>query len=1257
MSVCGRRAVGGRSLTLVGLFLLLVFCGYMAVFESYLVSVGGRFSELSEDTFETLAAVGLGRAAIDHHGAALSIGARDVVERWHVDPDSLHELRTGWSAASGVPHAVALFVVGTPEEALRLVMPYMEMRRRGANSTVLTFLCAAGPRTSEISAVLDIFGVIPDVSVELDLTDEQNVVAVNARARPMPATEFARAIAVMESIMARTSPSVVVVDGVRQIAFAASVAAFYRKIKVVASAMGLPDSLAREFDELNPIRGTFPRQCVLTIASYLLARNYDQLPKKLLITSRADIFNIGTTTLDGALFVRNVTASDLRVGGARPPPTEQTGLLVDGIRTLLPPIGSATGATQLLVRLLRGDVDGHKLTVLLRLSERPPDGIANHTVYYVRIFETLGKLFVGSRHAYLVVVGQLPRVAQAACMHFVGEHANTLLVSEPPGVRWWMNMLSHAHIGITDAESAREDFAAFSMTNFWLLSEPDLVGTGFVVGSFLRTIQAMLSKALGDIATKGDTGTPFAPTSNAYRSPTNAYADIVLAVALEAASRPNATEPTLLGRLRQKMLSTRAGGAIAAAAAAAAGGDASDANGSGDGSVFAGNGTPVAWEDYVPARGTYKLPAFQPSRFAEAPRSPDVSVVIPCFNGMPFMKMAMESLLYQTHANFEAIVVDDGSTDDSVRYVESLGDARFRVVTGEHAGLPTALNTGLRAAKAPLLTWGSADNVFLPRFIERLIDLFREFPEAGFGHGQYYSIDSTNAIKSGIGDNRVITPFEMLYYWPGLASFMWRRSAFAAVGFFDTDLTGVEDWDYWLRIVELFPAIPRTTAGLYLYRVHAAQMTQSMGKAGLIAQAETRMIQKIEVRHGGSLDPVKLMPQLKMCSDQTRAHTIGNFLLGYATMFARPSLRVHLMRKEVLRGFFDRALSFDSSYRPAGICLGKALGLSGEWEKLATHLSVFRTRFESQITVPERTMLNHLNNFLAARQITMFRVISCGTSQMMATEELMVREKELTDIYTRVFTKKPIVLPSPDRPYRLAVVVALPISKYLELSDGKLKEYFNPLGFFDEVFVLIMNGKDSDQSVVQGLQVLPVAEADYIAVIQQIKVHVVRAFGGGAACTFATRRPVPGVKVVCSVSGDETEDGPCCGIGLPTADFVWPLSLIAAEIVSVKSIVPPEKIWRMSTRVAPDRFKVDLYASEFANFRATFLERFPIKIRIVHIADPVMQESPLALLYALKELDGQFGLIALGQNQTNAEKVMATAKLIGVEERVFFCTR
>lgn len=112
--------------------------------------------------------------------------------------------------------------------------------------------------------------------------------------------------------------------------------------------------------------------------------------------------------------------------------------------------------------------------------------------------------------------------------------------------------------------------------------------------------------------------------------------------------------------------------------------------------------------------------------------NPVVSVVMSVYNGGPFLTEAIGSILSQSYADFECIIIDDGSTDNSADIIASHRDRRFRVIThAENAGLAARLNEGVAAASGRYVARMDADDISLPDRFARQVEFMQAHPHVG----------------------------------------------------------------------------------------------------------------------------------------------------------------------------------------------------------------------------------------------------------------------------------------------------------------------------------------------------------------------------------------------------------------------------------------------------------------------------------------------------------------------------------------------
>jgi len=170
--------------------------------------------------------------------------------------------------------------------------------------------------------------------------------------------------------------------------------------------------------------------------------------------------------------------------------------------------------------------------------------------------------------------------------------------------------------------------------------------------------------------------------------------------------------------------------------------------------------------------------------------------------------------------------VDDGSTDDTPEVVASYG-SRIRSIRQPNRGGAAALNTGIRAARAPWIAWLSADDLWEPTKLERQFEAIRQAPDVGLVYTDYVYIDPTGTILSGehfpCPSTRTRTLIWLIQrcYINGSSTLI-RREVFDRVGFYDENNRLTPDWDMWLRIARVY-GIAHVPEPLVRYRIHPNQ--------------------------------------------------------------------------------------------------------------------------------------------------------------------------------------------------------------------------------------------------------------------------------------------------------------------------------------------------------------------------------------------------------------------------------------------------
>lgn len=212
--------------------------------------------------------------------------------------------------------------------------------------------------------------------------------------------------------------------------------------------------------------------------------------------------------------------------------------------------------------------------------------------------------------------------------------------------------------------------------------------------------------------------------------------------------------------------------------------------------------------------------------------SPTVSVVIAAYNAARWTAETLGSVLAQTFRNFEVIVVDDGSTDQTPEVVAGYKD-RIRYLRKENAGAASARNVGIRAARGSYIAFVDADDLWLPEKLQLQMDLFSRHPDLAWVYSDAIVFDeesvqevfrTSDVTKLYAGD--ILRPL-LLFNFIASPTPVIRRDVFDTVGYFDESpgLQSGEDWNMWLRIAAKY-RVEFVDRPLARYRRHRA------GKSG-----------------------------------------------------------------------------------------------------------------------------------------------------------------------------------------------------------------------------------------------------------------------------------------------------------------------------------------------------------------------------------------------------------------------------------------
>lgn len=208
---------------------------------------------------------------------------------------------------------------------------------------------------------------------------------------------------------------------------------------------------------------------------------------------------------------------------------------------------------------------------------------------------------------------------------------------------------------------------------------------------------------------------------------------------------------------------------------------------------------------------------------------PKVSVILPAYNAEKYIKEAMDSILCQTFRDLELIVLNDCSRDSTEQIITSCKDARLVYVkNAQNMGVAATLNRGLSLAKGEYIARMDADDISLPERLEKQVAYLDAHPEtAVLGVGvERFGEEIAPQTRLFSADPRQMQAD--LFFSCGLAhpGVMLRKSVIAALGGYDREYEGLEDYELWCRVSRKHQVCALPTV-LLRYRVHGGQVTKN----------------------------------------------------------------------------------------------------------------------------------------------------------------------------------------------------------------------------------------------------------------------------------------------------------------------------------------------------------------------------------------------------------------------------------------------
>jgi len=222
-----------------------------------------------------------------------------------------------------------------------------------------------------------------------------------------------------------------------------------------------------------------------------------------------------------------------------------------------------------------------------------------------------------------------------------------------------------------------------------------------------------------------------------------------------------------------------------------------------------------------------------------------VTVLITTYNCGEYISQAIKSVLKQTYKDFELLIIDDGSTDNTQEIIKRFRDERIRFIQSKHIGRSSALNLGLKEASNDLISFCDADDIIHPKKIEKQLSLIKNENDLIFTDSAFFENDKILYELRIHNDLNTIKKKVALHGHLGPSVFFNKKFIIEKAGF-NSELIAFEDYDLWLRILNdsNIIIIPQV---LYFQRLreNSLSTTETMKKKHIIYEIQKPYFEKL----------------------------------------------------------------------------------------------------------------------------------------------------------------------------------------------------------------------------------------------------------------------------------------------------------------------------------------------------------------------------------------------------------------------------
>ena len=233
--------------------------------------------------------------------------------------------------------------------------------------------------------------------------------------------------------------------------------------------------------------------------------------------------------------------------------------------------------------------------------------------------------------------------------------------------------------------------------------------------------------------------------------------------------------------------------------------------------------------------------------------NPLVSVIIPTHNRAWALAGAIDSVLAQNYKNFELIVIDDGSTDNTSDLIDGYS-GKLTLIRQENAGVSAARNRGIESSRGDFIAFLDSDDTWLPQKLSRQMDFMGRYPEALICQTQEIWIRNNTRVNPRSCHKKpsgMIFESSLALCLVSPSAVMMKKDLFDKVGLFDEGLPACEDYDLWLRVGCRYSVYLVDEPLVIKHGGHADQLSRAPGLDRFRVQALHKLLQS------GKLTPLQ----------------------------------------------------------------------------------------------------------------------------------------------------------------------------------------------------------------------------------------------------------------------------------------------------------------------------------------------------------------------------------------------------------------